>query len=72
MDLNAAMGMPWEAGQVILRNIIAEIVKEEKRVKIGCVVETECAAQVNSRNFNGRLRLDESLDWPNGHKKPPA
>jgi len=53
--LNAAMGMPWKARHVILRNVIAKIVKQEKWVKIGCVVKAERAAQVNPGTFNRRL-----------------
>ena len=53
--LNAAVGMPRETRQVILRNVIAEIVQQEKWVKIGCVVKPERATQVNSSTFDGRL-----------------
>src|SRR6202022_1211119 len=49
--LNAAMRMPGEARQVILRNVIAEVVEKQERIEVGCIAESECAAQVNSRAF---------------------
>jgi hypothetical protein len=65
--LDPAVGMPWEASQVILRTVIPEVVEEEKRVEFGRVAEAERAAQVNSRAFQGRLRLDEPLNGSKGH-----
>ena len=33
--LDAAMGMPREAGQIILRNIVAEVIEQKERVEVG-------------------------------------
>jgi hypothetical protein len=60
--LDPAVGMPWEARQVILRTVIPEVVKEEKRVELGRVAEAERAPQVNARTFQGRLGPAEPLN----------
>ena len=65
--LDPAMRMPREARQVVLGNVIAEIVEEEKRIEVGCVAEAERAAQVHARTFQGRLGFDESLNGSKGH-----
>jgi len=53
--LDAAVRMPREARQIILGNVVAEIVQQEKRVEIGRVVKAKRTAQVNTRAFDGRL-----------------
>jgi len=55
--LDAAVGVPREAGQVIRRNVIAEVIEEEERVEIGGVAEAERAAQMDARSFECRLGL---------------
>ncbi len=64
---NSAVGVPREARQVILRNVIAEIVEEQKRVEVGRITEAKRTAQVYAGAFQGRLGLDEPLNWSNGH-----
>jgi hypothetical protein len=68
--LDAAVGVPRETRQVILRNVVAEVVEQQKRVEIGSVAEAERAAQVHARAFEGRLGFDEPLNWSNGHSSP--
>ena len=65
--LDAAVGMPGEAGQIILGNVVAEVVEQQERVEIGSVAETECAAQVHARAFQGRLGFDQPLYGSKGH-----
>src|SRR2546430_2049386 len=60
--LNATVGVPREAGQVILRNVIAEVVEEEERIKVGRVAEAESASQMDARTFKGWFGLNEPLD----------
>ena len=64
---DAAMRMPRETRQVILRNVVAEIVEQQERIEVGGVAETERAAQVHARAFEGRLGFDEPLNGSNGH-----
>jgi hypothetical protein len=61
--LDSAMGMPWEPCQIILRNVIAEIVEEEKWIKVGCVAEAERAAQMHAGAFERRFGLNEAFYW---------
>jgi len=53
--LNTAMRMPWKAGQIIGRNIVTEIVKQQERVIVRSIVEAERATQMHSRALQGRL-----------------
>ena len=69
--LDAAMRMPGEAGEVVLRTIIAEIVEQQKRIGLGGVAEAEGAAQAHAGPFHGRLRLHHVLDGANGHQVLP-
>ena len=65
--LDAAVRMPREARQVILRNVVAEIVEQQEGVEIGRVAEAERAAQVYARAFQGGLGFDEPLNGSKGH-----
>ena len=65
--LDAPVGMPREAGQVIVRIVIAEIIEQEERVELGRVAEAERAPQVYARAFKRRLGAGELLDRSNGH-----
>src|SRR5436190_1373776 len=64
---NPAMRMPGEARQVVLRDVVAEIVKQKERVKILSVPEPECPAQMNTRAFKGWFGFDQPLHRSNGH-----
>src|SRR6267378_177194 len=64
---DTAMGMPWEARQVVLRNIVAEVIEQEERVEVLGGAEAECAAQMHTGAFEGRLGLDEPLYGSNRH-----
>ena len=65
--LDTAVGVPREAGQIILRYVIAEVIKEEERIEVGRATEAERAPQAHARAFERRLGLDESLNWSNRH-----
>ena len=65
--LDAAVRMPREAGQVILRNVVAEVVQQQERIEVGRVAEAERAAQMHARAFEGRLGFDQPLNRSNGH-----
>jgi hypothetical protein len=59
---DAAMWMPGEAGKVVVRVLVSEIVEEEKGVEFAGFPKSECATQVNARAFNRRLGLYDALD----------
>src|SRR5437016_4631022 len=47
--LDPAVRMPRKTRQILLRNVVAKVVQEEKRVEIRSVAETERTPQVHSR-----------------------
>ena len=53
--LDAAMRMPREAGEIIGRTVVAEIVEQQERIGLGGVAEAEGAAQLDAGAFDGRL-----------------
>ena len=56
--LDAAMRMPGETGQIILRNVIAEVVEQQERVEVGSVAEAKGAAQVPRARHPSRVGFD--------------
>jgi hypothetical protein len=56
--LDAAVWVPGEAGQVILRPLIAEVIEKKEGIEVGRGAKAKGAAQVYARTFKGRLRLD--------------
>jgi hypothetical protein len=69
--LDAAMWVPGKAGQVVVRNVIAEIVEQEKRIELGGAAEPERPAKMHARALARRLRFDEPLDRSDGHDVTP-
>ena len=65
--LDPAVGMPGETGEVILGSLVPEIVQEEEGIKALRLPEPERASKLDTGPFHRRGRLDETLDWPNGH-----
>src|SRR5215475_6710926 len=55
----AAVRMPREPSEVILGNVVAKVVEEEKRIKVGCVAESKGSAKVHSGTFERRFGLNE-------------
>ena len=43
------MRMPREAGQVLIRVVVPEVVEQEKRIEVGGVAEPKGPAQVDAR-----------------------
>src|SRR5687768_4335532 len=65
--LDSAVRMPWKAVQILLRNIVAEVVQQEERIKLGRIPESESATQMHARPFDRGFRLNKPLHRPNGH-----
>ena len=61
------MRMPGEAGAIVVRPIVAEVVEQQERIEFLGVAEAEGAAQMHAGAFNGGLGADDALDWSNGH-----
>jgi hypothetical protein len=66
-SLDASVRMPGESGKVILRTIVAEIVEEEEWIEFSGFAEAERALELDARALDGRFRMDDSFDWPDGH-----
>ena len=65
--LDAAMRMPGEAGAIVVRPIVAEVIEQQERIELLGVAEAEGAAQMHAGAFNRGLRADDALDRSNGH-----
>ena len=66
--LDAAMRMPGKSGEIVFGNVVAEVVEQEEGIEVGGVAETEGAAQMHARAFEGGLGLDEALHRSNRHE----
>ena len=64
---DAAMRMPREAGEIIVRDVVAKIVEQEEGIEVGGIAEAERAAQMHARAFESGLGLDQAFDGSNGH-----
>src|SRR5204863_460113 len=62
-----AVRMPRKPGEVVVGVVVAEIVEQQKRIKVVRVTEAKSAAQLDARTFGRRSGLDNTLDWSNGH-----
>src|SRR5882762_616018 len=65
--LDPAVRMPGKARQIVIRNVVAKVVQQEKGVELRSVPEPESTAQVHARAFESRLRLNQALNRSNGH-----
>src|SRR5262249_48161321 len=66
--LDAAVGMPGEAGAIVVRPVIAEIVEQQERIELVRLAEAEGAPQLDAGALHGGLRLDDALHGPDGHQ----
>ena len=53
--LDAAVGMPGKAGEIIARAVVAEIVEQQKRVELAGIAEAEGAPQFYAGALHGGL-----------------
>ena len=65
--LDAAVRMPGEAGEIILRVIVAEIVEQQERIGLGGFAEAEGAPQLDAGAFDGGRGLHDTFDGSDGH-----
>src|SRR5580704_15284611 len=65
--LDAAVWMPREACEIIVRNVIAEVVQEKKWIEVGRIAKAERAPQVYASAFQRRFGFNEPFDRSNGH-----
>ena len=62
------MRVPREAGLVLPRHVVAEIVEQQERVGFGGFREPEGAVQMHTGAFHGGLGLNDSFDGTDGHQ----
>src|SRR5262249_2792729 len=60
--LDAAVRMPGKTGEVILRNLVAKIVEQQKRIVVGGLAEGERTAKMHAGAFERRFRGDDFLN----------
>ena len=60
--LDAAVRMPREPGEVVLRAVVAEIVEEQERVEGLGLAEAEGTVKLHPGAFGMWLRLDDLAD----------
>ena len=65
--LDAAMRMPREAGEIVGRVVVAEIVEQQERIELGRLAEAEGALQLHAGAFERGLGLDDAFHRTNGH-----
>ena len=69
---DAAMRVPWKAGEVVGRVLVAEIVEQEKRVELVRLSKPEGALQFNAGAFNRGLGLVDLFHSSERHGEPPG
>jgi hypothetical protein len=55
--------MPGKSRPVVCRIVIAEIIQQQKGIKILRFAETEGTLQLHTGAFYGRLRLNNLFNW---------
>ena len=65
--LDAPVGMPREAGEIVLWAIVPEVVEEEKRVEVGRRAEAERATESHTRALQGGFGLHKPLHVSHRH-----
>src|ERR1017187_1787738 len=65
--LDAAVRVPGKSGDIVFRNVIAEIIEQQERVEFLRVSEAKGAAQMHTGAFESWLRFGETLNRSNGH-----
>jgi len=65
---NAAMRVPGETRKIVFWNVVAEIIEEKERIKIGGGAKAKSTPEVHTGSFHGGFCADEALDGPNGHE----
>jgi hypothetical protein len=59
--LDAAVWVPREAFEVVLRHVVAEVVEKKEGIEVAGIAEAEGAAEMNSGAFDRGAGLTERL-----------
>ena len=66
--LDAAVRVPREPGEKVVRVVVAEVVEQQERIEFRRVAEPERALQPHAGALDGRFRFTDVLHWPDGHR----
>src|SRR4029434_996546 len=66
--LDAAVGMPGKAREIILGSFVAEIVEQQEGVEFRGIAESEGTPELDSRSFHRGPGFDTSRTGANGHE----
>src|SRR6266850_2506945 len=62
-----SMRVPWKAGEIVVRVLVAKIVEEQKRIELGRIAKPERALQLDAGAFERRRRAQYLLHWSYRH-----
>ena len=65
--LDAAMGMPGKAGQIVLRPLVREVVEQQKRIIVCRGAEAERSPETHAGALERRFGLDPVASPADGH-----
>ena len=65
--LDAAMRMPWESREVVVRTFIPEIVEQQEGIELRGVAKAEGATQLDAGALARWLGIHDSFDRSDGH-----
>src|ERR1019366_406408 len=68
--LDAAMGVPGEAGEVVRGVLIAEIIQQEERIELLGFAESEGALELYARSLDSGLGFKNLFDRAKRHDGP--
>jgi hypothetical protein len=69
--LDAAMRMPREPGEVIIRTLVAEIVEQQKWIELVGFPEPKTAVQLDAGTFHGGCGRDNAFNRADRHGGTP-
>jgi hypothetical protein len=69
--LDTAVRVPGEAGAVVFRVLVPEIVEQQERIELSGVPESKRPLQLDPGAFAGGFGLHDSLDRSHRHDVPP-
>jgi NAD(P)H-hydrate repair Nnr-like enzyme with NAD(P)H-hydrate epimerase domain len=62
--LDAAVRVPGETFEVVLRVLVAEVIEEEERIEIFGFAEAEGALEADACSFEGWFSRQDFSNWP--------
>src|SRR5260370_33440653 len=67
-SLDAPVRVPGKAGEIIFRDVIAEIVQQKEGIELGGVAKAKYAAELHARALGGCCAADEPLHSAHRHR----